>query len=540
MNVRLPDGTVINNVPDGISKADLVAKLKSNGYDTSGLEAAQSPKQIPQTEEPGTVSQVLKGAAVGAADIGNNLINAATFVPRTIERVASNITGETPLNDFNTQRQESLQGYIRDNGQSGAFTAGRLGSNIAGTLGAGPALGKTLLMLAKTPRAAALANSIMSSGTTGTLGNRIAGGAAAGAGGAAMVDPDSATTGAALGAAIPVAGAAARYAGGGVADFVGGVGTHTGGESVRQAAQAGLEGGQRAQSFTQNMRGNVPIENVLDDAKANLQTMRAAKSAEYRSGMVDISKDKTQLGFEGIEKSIEDGFFKTLYKGQVKDEKAAQAVQEIAEEVNAWRNLDPAEYHTPEGIDALKQRIGGIMESIPFEQKTARLVVSDIYRSIKNEISKQAPTYDKVMKNYSMASDQIIEAERALSLGNRASADTAIRKLQSLTRNNVATNYGNRLQAAQALEQQGGRQIMPALAGQALNSVTPRGLGGAVASMTGVGGLATMNPLAIPALAAQSPRLVGEIALKTGQAARQARKAVPAAGAISAYLYPND
>jgi hypothetical protein len=49
-----------------------------------------------------------------------------------------------------------------------------------------------------------------------------------------------------------------------------------------------------------------------------------------------------------------------------------------------------------------------------------------------------------------------------------------------------------------------------------------------------------MNPLAIPALAAQSPRLVGEIALKTGQAARQARKAVPAAGAISAYLYPND
>jgi hypothetical protein len=31
MDVRLPDGTVVKNVPDGMSKADLVTKLKSNG-----------------------------------------------------------------------------------------------------------------------------------------------------------------------------------------------------------------------------------------------------------------------------------------------------------------------------------------------------------------------------------------------------------------------------------------------------------------------------------------------------------------------------
>ncbi|APB99009.1 LPD5 domain-containing protein [Polynucleobacter asymbioticus] len=35
MDVNLPDGTVINNVPDGMSKADLVAKLNSNGMNTS-------------------------------------------------------------------------------------------------------------------------------------------------------------------------------------------------------------------------------------------------------------------------------------------------------------------------------------------------------------------------------------------------------------------------------------------------------------------------------------------------------------------------
>jgi hypothetical protein len=33
MDVRLPDGTIIQNVPEGTTKADLTAKLKANGYD---------------------------------------------------------------------------------------------------------------------------------------------------------------------------------------------------------------------------------------------------------------------------------------------------------------------------------------------------------------------------------------------------------------------------------------------------------------------------------------------------------------------------
>lgn len=40
MDVRLPDGTVIKDVPDGTTKAELVTKLKANGMDTSGLESA--------------------------------------------------------------------------------------------------------------------------------------------------------------------------------------------------------------------------------------------------------------------------------------------------------------------------------------------------------------------------------------------------------------------------------------------------------------------------------------------------------------------
>ena len=44
MDVRLPDGTIIKNVPDGMSKADLTAKLQSNGYDIAKL-ASPAPQE---------------------------------------------------------------------------------------------------------------------------------------------------------------------------------------------------------------------------------------------------------------------------------------------------------------------------------------------------------------------------------------------------------------------------------------------------------------------------------------------------------------
>jgi hypothetical protein len=53
MDVRLPDGTIIKGVPDGMSKADLTAKLQANGYDMSKLEpAAPASTAMPGPREP--------------------------------------------------------------------------------------------------------------------------------------------------------------------------------------------------------------------------------------------------------------------------------------------------------------------------------------------------------------------------------------------------------------------------------------------------------------------------------------------------------
>jgi hypothetical protein len=309
-----------------------------------------------------------------------------------------------------------------------------------------------------------------------------------------------------------------------------GLATGAGPETVKTAFRSGQTGNQ---AFLENMRGTVPMTNVLDDARANLETIRQARQAEYRSGMANVSQDQTVLNFNNIDSAVNQASNVGQYRGQPINPKAAQALQEIKDVVDQWKQLDPVQFHTPEGMDALKQRIGAIQETIPFENRAAQRVASTIYNSVRNEISNQAPVYAKTMQAYTESSDLIKEIERALSLGQRASADTAMRKLQSLTRNNVNTNYGQRVQLVNELEQQGGRDIMSALAGQSMSSPIPRNLAGQAA---GIGGLLSSisNPSVLAAAPFMSPRLMGEAAYGLGQFTNAVGQSVP----VQNYLTP--
>jgi len=299
-----------------------------------------------------------------------------------------------------------------------------------------------------------------------------------------------------------------------------GMSTGVGSEPIRQAFQAGAEGGERGRMFTANMRGTADMMDVLDVAKQNLDQIRIDRSNAYKANMANIKGDKTILDFSGIDKSIKEAFDKVSFKGQVKNQDAAAKLSEAQSIINNWKQLNPNEFHTPEGMDALKQSVGQILEGLQ-PRTTSDTVVKGVYNSIKNEINKQAPTYAKTMKSYSESTDLIREIERSLSLNDKASADTAMRKLQSLMRNNVNTNYGQRQKLAQELESAGGRQMMPALAGQALNELTPRGLQRASTIPTALLAGATGGlPAAAASMLSSSPRVMGEAAFATGAGAR--------------------
>jgi muramidase (phage lysozyme) len=293
--------------------------------------------------------------------------------------------------------------------------------------------------------------------------------------------------------------------------------TGAGGGAIREAAQSGFIGGEKANAFLEQLRSNAPVENVVNTAKSAVAEMRDQRANAYRSGMVDIKNDKNVLGFANIDKTLASKQDVGMYKGQVIQPSTVETWQEINKVVQDWKRLDPVEFHTPEGLDRLKMRIGDIRDNAPFGTP-ARNVADAAYNAIKNEINTQAPGYAKVMKDYELASNTLKDIESSLSLGQKAKIDTSVRKLQSIMRNNANTNYGRRLEQAQMLEGAGAETLMPQLAGQALSSWTPRSLQGIGSAITAAGSAVT-NPAYLASLPLTMPRIVGEAAYYGGRTA---------------------
>jgi hypothetical protein len=292
-----------------------------------------------------------------------------------------------------------------------------------------------------------------------------------------------------------------------------------GSQAYKTAYNAAVQGGDKLKALASNLRKQAPMENVVDDALLGLTNMGKDLQSQYRSGMVNIKNDKTVLDFTGIDKALNDAQNLGTFKGTVTNQDIVDQVSKVRNFVDDWKSKNPADFHTPEGMDELKKAVGGMLEKIPFNEDKVRKAVGGVYSSIKEEIKKQAPVYEEVMKKYSEGLDQASELKKALSIGNKASVDTSLRKLQSVMRDNVNTNYGNRLNYAEMLEQASGKPIMAQLAGQALSSPMPRGLQRMLPSVTGAGAFA-LDPMLLATLPAQSPRLMGEATILAGKASR--------------------
>lgn len=205
------------------------------------------------TNPGGIERKALAGLASGFADLGNTIMNSGTkagadamptnpdvqwMVPENLRRpergVSSLVTGQQPMSQAeqeNAQRAASVQQFNADNA-SLPFAVGRIGGNVLATGPIGGLIGNSVKAVATTPAIAnvapwlanlgeAITTGGMSTGlapttAAGTIGNlalRSAGGAINGGVSTAMIDPESAKVGAAVGAALPPAVAAAGKAG---------------------------------------------------------------------------------------------------------------------------------------------------------------------------------------------------------------------------------------------------------------------------------------------------------------------------------------
>lgn len=307
--------------------------------------------------------------------------------------------------------------------------------------------------------------------------------------------------------------------------------TGTGGRPIREAYKSGKEGGVRAEALTEAMRGRLDPEAVVGEAQGALKNMQSMAAQQYRADKslwqndaVEIPLDDVYKAIDSSQKAFGSKFDPLRGVEVVTNPKAQKAISDVKKLVDEWAMSDRS-FRTPEGIDDLKQSIWGVVEKYTEAGKAssqARTAAENVWRSVRSTLDKNAPGYSKAMENYTKAQDEINSVKRELSLkGKDANVDTALRKLLSTMRSNVATNYGSRAKRIESLREAGAEKLIPQAAGAALEPLAPRGIARAPAG--GLAGLFAVTG-SIPELAAtallSSPRIAGETAYAAGKAAR--------------------
>jgi hypothetical protein len=153
------------------------------------------------------------------------------------------------------------------------------------------------------------------------------------------------------------------------------------------------------------------MENVVADAKVGLDAIKQERQAAYRAGMADLSKDKAVLDFGKIDATLAGAKPVAQFKGISLNPSAQATATELAQVLDQWRKLDPKEFHTAEGFDALKQRIGDIRDGTKLGSASEK-IATQAYNVVKDQIVRQAPQYAKTMKSYQEASDLIREIKK--------------------------------------------------------------------------------------------------------------------------------
>jgi hypothetical protein len=343
--------------------------------------------------------------------------------------------------------------------------------------------------------------------------------------------------------------------------IVPGVLAGTGHIPIEEAVKAGFFAGERGDLLTRFMRpGNRGADDLREIVKLSqdvLAVMRQKRNEHYEKNIAPSSKDDTVLDFGLVTEALEKAIADNTRLGKTKSADTKSALEEIGKVVEEYGKEDPKLWHTVDGLDWMKQKIGSLANWKDKAPENNRAIMS-MYHSVGDIIKDQAPDYAKVMEEYAEATRQIMELDKSFSLGKGQNLEAALRKLLSSMRTNVNTNYGFRLEGVRKLEEvevpsdlpgrarvrtgaptsdrKGAKtsiNLMSRIAGAAMSEWAPKGL---FSRLIGTGLLASgfVNPYLVPGALASSPRFVGEAAYFAGRAGRALRQGTDTLGRLGA------
>lgn len=499
---------------------------KQGSQPTPALAQAPQPQQQPQTSLVDKIGQVtdpgqlgigaLKGVGstvAGLASLGEKLIT------RPIDLAVSWITGRpSPLPVSGpTEGENFAQQHLQANGLGqklgkGAEQVAELllptgleeqGANLASKIA---------------PKASGLAADALK------LGGKALGGAVDFGGKAAIQtggNPQETANAALLGGAFPVAGAAlgkvASVAGKGALELLGKT-TGAGEASLREAfnnpnvikfaRSAGSQGGIEALQ-----------EQALQEAKSGLGKIKEARGSAYTKALEGVKAIKSEI--DPIVQGTRDKAKELLTEAGVKIksgkllnnldfgtsviEKGQGSVTKAVNDVMKWTE------NTPAGLDKLKKKLASHLNEVR-DAPGAYQIVKGLRDSVREGLENGVKGYKEMTSGYHSASNLIEDLQKTMSLGDKASKETALKKILNAMRQ----DNGLRQDMLRTLGTAGGKDVIGKVAGAQVAPLAARGMAGVIEGPgAGFGiGASLLNPAHIPALlaylATSSPRLMAE------------------------------
>ena len=541
MDIRMPDGTIIKGVPDNLSQSEVLSKLKGAGYDTDAL------LQAPTMGGGEVLSSAVRNIPSSTMRLTREMLSPVTSPVQTAKGAFDLVAGTLRAGVQKILPEPVFSAIESLGGRAGTERAERVtsavGADLARKYGSLEGFKKEI---ASHPMGVAsdLAGLLTFGG--GLAAKALAkGGAAAGqaarvaptvsalekvAAGASKYDPSNLLIKAGVGAPAMALGAGL------------GLSTGVGRTPLQEAYRAGQAPlGTASREFLKNISGSRDPKVVVEQASEALRAKRDADFQNYLANTNQMRGDTTALSTADVTKAINEAkkSFSDPKTGYVFDEAAQNIWRDVAQKYQGWAS-NPNITGVASDFDLLKRSIGSLYDKKDLTGRE-RSVVNDVYSAIRKTIEKQNPQYSSAMKKSEEAINELNSIRRELSLGKKEKADTALKRLQSVMRNNVNTGWGNRLKMADELQKYAapGVDLRASLAGQTLSSLEPRGLARLAASIGGLSvlpfaagllGPAGTAAAALGSLAASSPKIVGYGAYGAGaisplaDLARQARQ----------------
>ena len=331
-----------------------------------------------------------------------------------------------------------------------------------------------------------------------------------------------------IGKAAPVV---ARMAGKPVKSAIAGL-TGTGRGAVETTIEAGKGAGpgltfhplKTVNDFDRALRGKITGEEIVQNARSALRSMKNLRQADYIKDLAEISKNNKPIDIKPVRnkfyKLIDEYGIKLKYdikkdKYSIDASRAAMSrkgvkdLEDIFEIIEDFGTKDGD--NTAIGLDTLKRQLDDFYS----ESRGASAFVTNLRNKVKNTIINDVPQYKEMMNNYSEATTLIkdIEADlmlRKQGMTGRITADKTLRRLMTAMKSAKGERYEIRGDLIRVLGSQGQSDLMEQIAGYAMNELRPRGISGTGTGMVAHAALTQLNPAFYATLAASSPRIAGE------------------------------